>query len=120
MCGWPAGRGVGAPAITMAHQDHRPAHGVDGRPRVHDVVGVGGLGRLSDRYLVSIIDEDARDGFPTETVGERSMHQDHVLNMLFHDYSPFSLKYPLGPFDFRCRTPSHQTAPTCAQNVLLT
>jgi hypothetical protein len=39
-----AGLGDDGPAVAVADQDHRPAHGVDCRLRVLLVVGVGGLG----------------------------------------------------------------------------
>src|SRR2546422_1288886 len=84
-----AGLGDDGPPITVTHQNHWSAHGVDGGLGVLLVLGVGGLGGLRHRHLVPIILEDISDGFPARAVGECTMHQDHVLNMLFHDYSPF-------------------------------
>jgi len=52
------------------------------------VVGVGGLGWLRHRHLVPIILEDVSNGLPAGAVGESSMHQDHVINILRHDNSP--------------------------------
>ena len=75
-----AGLGDDGPAITVAHQNHWPVHGVDGRLRVLLVVGVGGLGGLRHRHLVPIILEDVSDGFPTGAVGECTVHQNHVLD----------------------------------------
>src|SRR6202051_3408059 len=83
-----AGLGDDGPPITVTHQNHWSAHGVDGGLRVLLVVGVGGLGGLRHRYLVPIILEDVSDGFPAGAVGESSMHQDHVFDMLIHDHSP--------------------------------
>src|SRR5712664_1036394 len=83
-----AGLGDNGPAITVAHQNHWTAHGFNGGLRVLLVLGVGGLGGLRYRHLVPIILEDVSDGFPAGAVGESSMHQNHVLNMLFHDHSP--------------------------------
>src|SRR5258708_2254408 len=80
-------------AIAVSHENHRPVHGVDRRLCVLLVLGVGSLGVLHHRHLVPIIHEDFRDGFPPGAIGESTMHQDHVLNMLFHDYSP--LQYSL-------------------------
>src|ERR1700693_3162593 len=70
-------------AITVAHQNHWPVHGVDCGLCVLLVVGVGGLGGLRHRHLVSIILEDVSDGFPAGAVGECTVHQNHVLNILF-------------------------------------
>jgi hypothetical protein len=53
---------------------------------------------LHHRHLVPIILEDVSDGLPTGAVGESSMHQDDVLNMLCHDHSPLwekSIRRPL-------------------------
>src|SRR6202166_1771460 len=83
-----AGLGDDGTAVAMADQDHRPAHGVDGGLRVLLVVGVVGLGGLRHRHLVPVILEDVSDGFPTGAIGESSMHQDHVFDMLIHDHSP--------------------------------
>jgi len=88
-----AGFGNNGAAITVAHENYRPAHGVDGGLRVLLVIGVRGLGGLRHRHLVSIILEDVSDGFPAGAVGECSMHQNHVLNMLIHDNSPFFLSF---------------------------
>ena len=86
-----ASLGDDGPAVAVAHQNHRPVHGVDGGLRVLLVLGVGCLGVLHHRHLVPILLEDVSDGFPAGAVGERAMHQDHVLNMLCHARSP-----PLG------------------------
>src|SRR6202008_680004 len=69
-----------APAITVADDYPRPVHGVDGRLRVLDVLGVGGLGGLRHRDRVAILLEDLGDGFPTRSIGNCTMHQDHVLD----------------------------------------
>src|SRR5579859_4546720 len=53
-----AGLGDDGPPITVTHQNHWSAHGVDGGLGVFLVVGVGGLGRLRHRHLVPIILED--------------------------------------------------------------
>src|ERR1700675_3778797 len=45
------GLGDDGPAITVAHQNHRPVHGVDGRLRILLVLGVGSLGRRYTRTL---------------------------------------------------------------------
>ena len=83
-----AGLGDDGPAIGVAHQNHRPVHGVDRRLREFLVVGVGCLGVLHHRDLVTIPHEDGCDGFPTGAVRERSVHQDHVLNTLCHAVLP--------------------------------
>src|SRR4029077_9645233 len=88
-----AGFGNNGAAITVAHENYRPAHGVDGGLRVLLVIGVRGLGGLRYRHLVPIILEDVSDGFPTGAIGECSMHQNHVFNMLIHDNSPFFLSF---------------------------
>src|SRR5580704_15491529 len=88
-----AGFGDDGPAITVAHQNDWPIHGVDSRLRVLLVLGVGGLGVLHHRHLVPVIPEDVSDGFPAGAIGESSMYQDHVLNMFFHDHSPFSFYF---------------------------
>ena len=74
-----AGLGDDGPAITVAHQNHWPVHGVDGRLRVLLVVGVGGLGGLHHRHRVAVILEDLGDGFPAGAVGESAMHQTTFL-----------------------------------------
>src|SRR5580700_2416443 len=86
-----AGLGDNGPAITVAHQNHWTVHGVDGRLGVLLVVGVRSLGVLHHRHLVAIVLEDVSDGFPTRAVGESSMHQNYILNPLFHDFSPLVL-----------------------------
>src|ERR1700747_3666202 len=53
-----AGFGNSGAAITVAHENYRPAHGVDGGLCVLLVIGVRGLGGLRHRHLVSIILED--------------------------------------------------------------
>src|SRR5580658_4980581 len=50
-------RDDGSP-ITMAHQNHWPAHGVNGGLGVFLVFGVRGLGGLRYRHLVTIVLED--------------------------------------------------------------
>src|SRR6201982_3074286 len=50
------------PAVAMADQYDRPAHGVDGGPRVLFVVGIGGFGGLRYRHRVAILLEDLGDG----------------------------------------------------------
>src|SRR5271168_2284166 len=85
-----AGLGDDGPAVAVADQDHRPAHRVDCGLRVLLVVGVRGLGGLCYRHHVPIILEDLSDGFPARTVGESSMHQNHILDC--HCCSPFSFQ----------------------------
>src|SRR4029077_3518426 len=80
------------PAVAVADQDDRAAHGVDCGLRVLLVGGVRSLGRLRHRHPVPIILEDVSDSFPAGAVGECTMYQDHVLNMFFHDYSPLQLR----------------------------
>src|SRR5580698_9280619 len=75
-------------AVAVADQNHWAADGVDCGLRVLLVVCIRSLGRLRHRHLVAIILEDVSDGFPPGAIRESSMHQDHVLNMLCHDYSP--------------------------------
>src|SRR5271156_5532353 len=84
-----AGLGDDGPAVAVADQDHRPAHRVDCGLRVLLVVGVRGLGGLCYRHHVPIILEDLSDGFPARTVGESSMHQNHILDC--HCCPPFFL-----------------------------
>src|SRR3984885_6244761 len=69
-------------AVAVSDQDDRAAHGVDCSFSVLLVVSVGSLGMLHHRHLVAIILEDVGDPFPAGAIGESSMHQDHVLNML--------------------------------------
>src|SRR5271163_2085339 len=83
------GLGDDGPAVAVADQNHWAAHGVDCGLRVLLVVGVRSLGRLRHRHLVAIILEDVSDPLPAGAVRESSMHQDHVLNMLCHNHSPF-------------------------------
>ena len=83
-----SGLGDDRPAITMADQHNRPAHGIDGGLCVLLIVGVRGLGRLCHRHSVAIILEDVRDPLPARAIRESSMHQNYILNMLTHDYSP--------------------------------
>ena len=87
-----AGLGDDRPAITVADQNHWPAHGVDRGLRALLVLGVRGLGGLRHRHPVPIILEDVSDGFPAGAVGESSMHQNHVLNTLIHDHSPLQFE----------------------------
>src|SRR5271155_4655451 len=81
-----AGLGDDGPSIAVADQDHRGAHGVDCGLRVLLVVGVGCLGVLYHRDLVTIILENVGNPLPTRAIGESPMHQHHVLNV-FHDHS---------------------------------
>src|SRR5271155_2422337 len=60
-----AGLGDDGPAVAVAHQNHRPADGVDCSLRVFLVVRVRSLGRLRHRHFIPIIPEDLSDGFPT-------------------------------------------------------
>src|ERR1700722_14211053 len=57
------------PAIAMADQDNRAAHGVDGGLRVLLIVGVRSLWGLSNRYRVAILLKDLRDGVPAGAIG---------------------------------------------------
>src|SRR5271170_8303466 len=84
-----AGLGDDGPAVAVADQDHRPAHRIDCGLRVLLVGGVRSLGRLCYRHHVPIILEELSDGFPARTVGESSMHQNHILDC--HCCSPFFL-----------------------------
>src|SRR5580692_8568353 len=86
-----AGFGDDGPAVAVADQNHWSAHSVDCGLRVLLVVGVRSLGRLRYRHLVAIILQYVSDSFPAGAIGESTVHQDHVLNMLFHDHSPFQL-----------------------------
>src|SRR5271163_387600 len=83
-----AGLGDDGPAVAVANQNHRAAHGVDCGLRVLLVIGIRSLGRLRHRHLVAIIFEDVGDPLPTGAIRESSMHQNYILNMLTHDYSP--------------------------------
>jgi hypothetical protein len=75
-----AGLGDDGPAVAVADQDDRPAHGVDCGLRVLLVVGVGGLGGLRHRYRVAILLKDLCDGIPAGAIGECTMDQHHVLD----------------------------------------
>src|SRR5579859_6275160 len=86
-----AGFGDDGPAVAVADQNHWSAHSVDCGLRVLLVVGVRSLGRLRYRHLVAILLQYVSDSFPAGAIGESTVHQDHVLNMLFHDHSPFQL-----------------------------
>ena len=90
-----AGLGDDGPAVAVADQNDRAAHRVDGSFRIFLVVGVRSFGMLHHRHLVAIILEDISDPLPAGAIRESSMHQDHVLNMLCHDYSPFQLEIHL-------------------------
>ena len=81
-----AGLGDDGPAVAVTDQNHWAPHGVDCGLRVLLIIGVGGLGGLRHRHLVPIILEDVSNGFPAGAVGESSMYQNHVLNMLTHDH----------------------------------
>src|ERR1700683_2667646 len=83
-----AGLGDNRSTVTVADQNPRAAHSVDCGLRVLLVVGVRSLGVLHHRHFVAIILEDVSDPFPAGAIGESSMHQNYILNMLFHDYSP--------------------------------
>jgi hypothetical protein len=83
-----AGLGDDRPPVAVAYQNDWATHGIDCGFRVLLVVGVRSLGRLRHRHLVAIIFEDVSDGFPAGAIGESPMHQNYILNMLFHDYSP--------------------------------
>src|SRR5271155_5423287 len=83
-----AGLGDDGPAVAVADQNDRTAHGVDCSLRVLLVVGVRSLGRLRHRHLVAIILEDVSDPLPAGAIGESSMYQNYVFNMLFHDLFP--------------------------------
>src|SRR5271163_720319 len=80
-----AGLGDDGPAVAVADQNHWAAHGVDCGLRVLLVIGIRSLGRLCHRHFVAIILENISDGFPAGAIGESSMHQDHILNLLCHD-----------------------------------
>src|ERR1700758_5861588 len=101
------GFGDDGPTVAVADQNHWAAHSLDCGLRVLLVVSVRSLGRLCYRHLVAILLQDVSDGSPAGAIGESAMHQDHVLNMLFHDYSPFPL------VSFRS---SHQTCRCCPEN----
>src|ERR1700747_1539394 len=75
-----AGLADDGPAVAMADQYDRPAHSVDGGPRVLLVVGVRGLWGLRNRHRVAILLKDLRDGFPAGAIGKCAMHEDHVLD----------------------------------------
>src|SRR5580658_9911648 len=75
-----AGLGDDRSAVTVANQNHRPAHSIDCGLRVFLVVGIGGLGRLRNRYRVAILLKNLRDGFPAGAIGESAVHQDNVLD----------------------------------------
>src|SRR5208283_3558646 len=83
-----AGLGDDRPAVAMANQNHRATHGVDCGLCVLLIVGVRSLGRLCHRHSVAAILEDVRDRLPARAIRESSMHQNYILNMLTHDYSP--------------------------------
>ena len=87
-----AGLGDDGPAIAMTDQNDRTAHGVDGRLRVLLVVSVGSLGRLRHRYLVPTLLEDFSDSLPAGAIGECTMHQNHVFNMLCRHKFHFRLE----------------------------
>src|SRR5580692_897627 len=95
--------------ITVAHQNHRTAHGVDGGLRVLLVLGVGGLWGLRYRHRVAILLEDLRDGFPAGAIGKCSMHQNHVLDT--------SLRCRTRRGSIQSRT--HQHRPECSNDIKL-
>jgi hypothetical protein len=74
--------------VAVSDQNDRAAHGIDCSLRVLLVVGVRSLGVLDYRHLVAIMLEDVGNPLPTGTIRESSMHQNYILNMLTHDYSP--------------------------------
>src|SRR5260370_32818060 len=91
-----AGLGDDGPPITVTHQNHWSAHGVDGGLGVLLVLGVGGLGGLRHRHLVPIILEDVSDGFPARAIGECTVHQNHVLDVMFRFHvASFDLNFEL-------------------------
>src|SRR5277367_3396989 len=65
------------PAVAVADQNHRPAHGVDCGLRVFLVVGVRGLGWLGNRYRASKADwwgqSSSRVGVPPILLGSQEM-----------------------------------------------
>src|SRR5260370_16069129 len=80
--------GDDGPSVAVADQNHWAAHGVDCGLCVFLIFGVRSLGRLRHRHLVAIILEDVGDPLPARAIRESSMHQNYILNMLTHDYSP--------------------------------
>src|SRR5277367_1677338 len=68
------------PAVAMADQHDRPAHGVDCGLRVFLVVDVRGLGRLGNRYGVAILLKDLGDGVPAGAIGEGTVDKHNVFN----------------------------------------
>src|SRR5580692_9564024 len=75
-----AGLGDDGPSITVAHQNHRPVHGVYGRLGVLLALGVGSLGGLRYGHRVAVLLEYLRYSFPAGAIGKCTVHQDHVLN----------------------------------------
>jgi hypothetical protein len=55
---------------------------------------------LHHRHLVAIMLEDVGNPLPAGTICESSMHKNHILNMLTHDYSPLD-NDPAGSVDVR-------------------
>src|SRR5580658_9525533 len=101
-----ASLGDDGPAIAMADQNDRAAHGVDGRFRVFLVVSVGGLGRLRYRYLVAILLEDFSNPLPAGAIGECTMHQNHIRNMLCNHKFPFRLEVKTSACSSYCLAPA--------------
>src|SRR5271154_5957414 len=83
-----AGLGDNRSTVAVSDQDDRAVHSVDCGLRVFLVVGVGSLGVLHHRHLVAIMLEDVGNPLPARSICESSMHQNYILNMLSHDYSP--------------------------------
>jgi hypothetical protein len=104
-----AGLADDGPAVAMADQDDRPAHGVDGGLRVILVVGVGGFGGLRYRHRVAILFEDLCYGFPTGAIGECSMHQNHV----------FDASLRRGTCRGSVQSPTHQHRSECSNGIKL-
>ena len=75
-----AGFADDGPAVAVADQDDRPAHGVDCGLRVLLVVGVRGLGGLRNRYRVAILLKDLGDGVPAGAIGEGTMDKHNVFD----------------------------------------
>src|ERR1700728_2627695 len=90
-----AGLGDNRSTVAVSDQDDRAVHQIDCSLRVLLVVGVGSLGVLHHRHLVSIMLEDVGNPLPAGTICESSMHKNYILNMLTHDYSPLG-KDPVG------------------------